>query len=165
MPFLQNSRQTVENLGRSAKIPGDALKNYEFDLLVEGKLTGIFGGLSGGDMTIAKMEYNLVFESGLSTTLYIPGATTFHPFSLSRGFGKYEELYNWFMEASNGLIIQARRNGTVKMCKAGVDYLRWDFYNAWPIKLSGFKYNQYANASSARISITIAAEAIELVPV
>ncbi|MBN2393299.1 MAG: phage tail protein [Anaerolineae bacterium] len=163
MPFLQHDRKVWENLGESAKI--NDLSNYEFDLRVEGKLEGIFYGLTGGDMTIAKMEYNLVFESGLSTTLYIPGATTFHPFTLTRGFGLYEELYNWFMEASNGLIIQARRSGSVTMCRSGRDYLHWDFHNAWPIKLSGFSYNQYTAASSARIAITIAAETIELKPV
>jgi len=169
MPFLQHNRDSEADLGSSSKISKDDLSSYQFDLLVEGKLTGTFGGLTGGDMTIAKIEYNLVYESGLSTTLYIPGATTFHPFSMTRGFGRYNELYWWFREASDGLINEARRNGSVIMWKKTngtvEHYLRWDFSNAWPIKLSGFSYNQYQAASSARISITIAAETIELVPV
>ena len=166
MPFLQHNRENEANLWNSAKIKDkDELLTYQFNLMVEGKLTGYFGGLTGGDMTISKIEYNLVFESGLSTTLYIPGATTFHPFTLSRGFGLYYELYYWFMEASNGLINEARRSGSVTMCKNGVDYLRWDFSNAWPIKLSGFSYNQYTGSSAARIAITLAAETIELVKV
>lgn len=164
MPFLQKTK-TVTNLGSSARLTNDELLTCDFHLTVDDKLTGVFTGLTGGDMTISKMEYNLVFESGLSTTLLIPGATTFHPFSLTRGYGNYAELYNWFMEASNGLIIQARRSGSVMMKKSGTTILQWDFSNAWPIKLSGFSYNQYKGATSSRISITIAAETIELVSV
>lgn len=165
MPFLQNTKTNPTNLGTSARLTDDELETCDYHLTVDGKLTGVFTGLTGGDMTISKMEYNLVFESGLSTTLLIPGATTFHPFSLTRGYGNYAELYNWFMEASNGMTIQARRSGSVYMKKAGTTILQWDFDNAWPTKLSGFSYNQYQAASSARISITIVPETIKLVAV
>jgi phage tail-like protein len=141
------------------------LLEYEFELVVEGKLTGMFQSLGGGAISIAQIKHDVVFETGLSTTLVIPGATSFGAFKLSRGYANYAELYLWLMEASNGRIIQARRDGSIKMVRRGYPLLQWDFFNAWPIELTSFGYNQFTGKSSARVAIKIQAESIEYVPV
>ena len=164
MPWLvQNTSST--DLGRTRHSSGYDALEYEFHLEVEGKLTGIFQALVGGDMEIAQIKHDVVYENGLSTTLFIPGATSFSPLTLTRGFANYSELFDWFMEASNGRIIQARRNGSIYMTRRGEIILMWNFERAWPIKLDGFKYNQYTGNAAARIGITIVAEAIEFAPV
>lgn len=161
VPWLQYNRNTEVNLGQTAAQFGYDLLNYEFHLLVEGKLTGVFERLTGGEIEVATIKHDVVFESGSSSTLFIPGPTSYSPFTLERGFALYYELYYWLMQASNGDIVQARRNGSVEMRKQGETLVRWNFYNAWATKLSGFSYNQYADAQKARISVTIQPESIE----
>lgn len=160
MPWLRRDEDKV-NLGETFHQFGYDLLNYQFHLSVEGRLAGIFERLTGGEIEVAQIKHNVVFESGVSTTLFIPGATSFSPFTLERGFALYHELYYWLMEASYGHIIGARRNGSVEMKKHSQTMLRWNFYNAWPTKLAGFNYNQYTGAQAARVSLTIAAESIE----
>lgn len=161
MPFLRRDLDEQLSLGRTPQGFGYDLLTYEFHLEVQGLLVGVFERLTGGEIEIAHIEHDIVYESGASTTLFIPGTTSFAPFTLERGFANYQELYNWFALASNGRIVQARRDGSVFMKRHGETYLQWDFQNAWPIKLSGFSMNQYVDSQKARIAITIAAEFIE----
>lgn len=164
MPFLKHDGDE-KSLGRTPQGLGYDLLTYEFHLEVQGLLVGVFETLAGGDMEVARIEHNIVYESGAATTLFIPGATTFAPFTLERGFANYQELYNWFTLASNGRIVEARRDGSIFMKRYGDTYLQWDFKRAWPVKLSGFSFNQYLDLQKARVSITLAAESIEFVPV
>ena len=165
MPFLRRDLDNELSLGRTSQGFGYDLLTYEFHLEVQGLLVGVFERLTGGEMEIARVEHDIVYESGASTTLLIPGTTSFAPFTLERGFANYGELYSWFALASNGRIVQARRDGSVFMKRHGETYLQWNFQHAWPIKLSGFSFNQYMGSQKANISITIAAEFIEFVPV
>ena len=162
MPFLAPNR-TLE-VGTD---PGGSLEltDYSFNLTVDDMLTGVFYGISGGDIEIAMVTHDIVFESGASTTLVIPGTTSFAPITLSRGFANYHELWIWFMLASNGHTVDARRSGSIEMVKNGVTNLRWDFYNAWPSKLSGFGFSQAKRATVARVSVTLVVESIEYVEV
>ena len=128
MPWLVQDTSS-EDLGRTRHSSGYDALEYEFHLEVEGKLTGIFQALKGGDIEVAKIEHDIVFENGLSTTLFIPGATSFGELSLERGYANYHELYDWLMEASNGRIIQARRSGTIWMTRHGEMMLQWNFAN------------------------------------
>lgn len=164
MPFLRHEGPE-DDLGIAAHRFGSSLLEYEFELVVEGKLTGMFQSLTGGNISIAQISHDIVFETGLSTTLFIPGATSFGAFKLSRGFANYAELYLWLMETSNGRIVQARRDGSIRMVRRGYPLLQWDFYNAWPVELTSFGYNQYTGKSSARVAIKIQAETIEYAPV
>ncbi|HQE91667.1 MAG TPA: phage tail protein [Anaerolineae bacterium] len=164
MPFLRRDVDE-KSLGRTPQGFGYDLLTYEFHLEVQGLLVGVFERLTGGEMEVTRIDHDIVYESGASTTLFIPGTTTFSPFTLERGFANYQELYNWFALASNGRIVEARRDGSIFMKRYGETYLQWDFKRAWPVKLSGFSFNQYLDLQKARVSITIAAELIEFVPV
>lgn len=166
MPFLRHdlAEGQEKSLGRSSQGFGYDLMNFEYHLEIEGLLVGVFETLTGGDIAITTIEHDIVYESGASTTLLIPGTTSFGPFTLSRGFANYPELYAWFMLASNGRIVQARRNGSIIMQRYGQRYMQWDFTNAWPTKLSTFSFNMYKGAK-ARVAITIAPESISLVEV
>jgi phage tail-like protein len=160
--------------------PGGSLRiaNCNFQLLIEDVLTGVFYALSGGEIQVGLIKHDVVFETGSSTTLFIPGPTSFSPFTLSRGFADYVNLYNWLMAASNGDIIRARRNGTIKMHRNAtsddvqqgiassvgewVPVLQWNFDNAWPTKLESFGsfLNDGTTTAIARVSLTLVAESI-----
>jgi phage tail-like protein len=139
------------------------LTECDFHLLVEDKLTGIFTSLTGGDMEISVIKHDIVFETGSSTTLFIPGPISFSPINLSRGFGNYRELFSWLSESVNGDIIRARRSGSIVMVRQGDHILRWNFYNAWLSKLSSFALTQKEGSTVkiARLAATIVAETIE----
>jgi phage tail-like protein len=176
MPFLAPNR-TLE-LG--ADLSGSLrLTDYSFHLTVDDMLTGVFYAMSGGDIEIALVKHDVVFESGASTTLIIPGATSFDPVTLSRGFANYNVLWTWLMLASNGHTVDARRSGSIEMkgwatqsdVDAGlagalgdwVTKVKWNFYNAWPSKLSSFGSATSSGTVStvARVSVTLVVEAIE----
>jgi phage tail-like protein len=138
------------------------MKDCDFLLEVEGLWLGAFGSLSGGDMAVAKITHDITYETGASTTLLIPGTTSFGEISLSQGFGDYMRLYEWFWLASNGHIIAARRNATIQMFSQKVLVLQWHLENAWLTKLSSFTSLMVEGSTTkkARLGVTIAAETI-----
>ena len=174
MPFLAPNRTMDIGQDLSGSL---SLTDYQFHLLVEDMLTGVFYALSGGEIEIGIIKHDIVFESGASTTLMIPGTTSFAPITLSRGFANYDELWTWFMLASNGHMVDARRSGSIemkgpataadvanKLAKATGDQitkLRWNFDNAWPSKLSSFGFSQSSRSTVARVSVTLVVETIE----
>jgi phage tail-like protein len=163
MPWIK--QDSVTNLGAEFDSFGYDLLSYEFHLEVDGKLTGTFQSLVGGEIEVKKITHDITYETGASTTLNIPGTTSFQPFTLGRGLALYFEVYRWLKEASDGNIVQARRDGSVYMRRFGETLYQWDFYNAWPTKLATFNYNSYRGSAVARVSLTISAETIELVEV
>jgi phage tail-like protein len=124
-----------------------------------------FDTLSGGDVEINVIKHNVVYNSGESSTLLIPGTTSYTPVELKSGFGNTKELYNWFVQASSGAYSDARKNVTITLnaLKDGeyIPLVAWNLFNAWPSKISGFESNQYNTANVAKFSLTIVAESIE----
>ncbi len=161
------------NLSFGERWRKDEMVDVHYQLEVEGLVAGYFLSMEGGDMDIAMIKHDVVYETGDSSTLLIPGPTTFHPINLQKGFGDYAVLYNWFAAASSGDINYARRNGSITMNKkvssggtsAYEAVIRWDFANAWLQKLSGFRYNQFQAALTAQLRLWIVPESIEMVQV
>lgn len=184
MPWLTPG--SIGSAGLDGSLPGGGdpggslrIANCNFQLLIEGVLTGVFYSLSGGEIEVGLIKHDVVFESGSSSTLFIPGPTTYSPFTLNRGFADYTSLYTWQMAASYGDIIRARRNGTIKMHRNAtsddvqnglassvgewIPVLQWHFDNAWPTKLQSFGsfMNEGTTTAIARVAITLVAESIE----
>jgi phage tail-like protein len=176
MPLLQREQAgsgTLTGLGKKYK--GDELKNCNYALEINGLVSGLFSSLTGGEMEIAVIEHDVVFETGDSTTLFIPGPISFKPIVLSRGFAFNEELYNWLNASVQGDTINARRNGSITLNEktpvrdgngnvVRIDYMpivRWNLYNAWLSKIDGFSSNSYTATKVASLKITIVAETIE----
>ncbi len=142
----------------------NALLQCDYYLYVDGKLTGGFDSVSGGEMSITTIKHPVTYESGLGTDLIIPGVTSYSAIELSGGYANYEELYTWFQQASAGDTILSRRNGTIEMRKNGNAVLRWNFFDAWPSAISGFSFEQVQGSSIqlASVTLTLQAESIEL---
>ncbi|HEY9076336.1 MAG TPA: phage tail protein [Anaerolineaceae bacterium] len=141
------------------------LLDVSYQLSVDSIQVGSFYSLSGGEVEITVIRHPVVYPSGEAATLFIPGPTSFSPITLGRGYGNSAELYNWFVQASNGDIAHARRNGSITLSGYvnGVykPIVVWDLIGMWPTKLSGFEQNQYSGANTAKLSITLVAESIE----
>lgn len=139
--------------------------NYTLD--IDQTQLATFSSLSGGEVEINVIKHNVVYESGEFRTLLIPGPTHSSPVVLEHGYGNTNELYNWFVLASNGKISAARKNVTITLnaFKNGKyeALVSWNLINTFPTKVSGFESNQAQSAKTARFSITLLAETIERV--
>lgn len=128
------------------------------------KIHAYFKGLSGGEMSIALIEHNLVFQNGGSTTLFIPGPTSFAPITLSHGVTTDTTLWNWWADVTKGK--KARRNGTITAFgyvteKDGSQKIaQWNLTNVWPLAISGFNFD-LDSGDPFIAEITLVAEAIE----
>lgn len=169
-PFRHDQNLSAEKAGKASIEYSSG--NFDFLLEVEGKLAGAFQYMMGGDISITVIKHDVVFETGDSTTYFIPGQTNFGHIELQRGVIKDQlGIYKWFAEASAGDIIQARRNGTIWMygpqAKVGdpprVLVAQWNFYNAWPIKIEGFSWSEHTNVNFASVQINFQPEYIERV--
>jgi phage tail-like protein len=163
--FQTRLDQDVRNLGLRWR--KDELVNIHYNLEVEGLLAGYFLWMTGGDMEIGLINHDVTYETGDSTTLRIPGPTTFKPITLGKGFGDYHILYNWFAAASSGNINNARRNGSITLHSAAPGQYgpvaRWDFSGGWCQYLSPFSYNQFQGSLTVQVKITLQVESLEMV--
>jgi phage tail-like protein len=158
MSLFQRSIDLGTNTGRR-----DPFTSYQFALEIDGIQSATFDKLEGGDITIAVVTHDIVYETGESTTLFIPGTTSFGEFTLTSFVTANMEVINWLSLASSGDIVQARRNGSIILRghENGVytDLARWDFDNAWPSKISGFSLAR-DRSQLAELRLTIHAETI-----
>jgi phage tail-like protein len=136
-----------------------------YHLTINDVQLGAFYKLSGGEAEISVIRYPTVYSTGEATTLLIPGAVTFSPITLSRGYGNSAELYNWFVLAATGNIAKARKHGAITL-NGFVDgtykpLVQWNLENTWPTKIAGFEGDQYSSPNTAKLSLTLVAELIE----
>ena len=138
--------------------------NIHYSLEMDGVQWGIFERISGGVMEIDVIEHNVVFESGASTTLHIPGPVKFTPITLDSGYGNTAGLYAWFLQVVNGNIADARKNATINL-HAFQDgkyqpVVQWHLLNVWPSRIEGLSMDQN-HTERARFSITLVCDSIE----
>jgi phage tail-like protein len=160
-------RNDPSQVGLGDRWRSSELADIHYHLEVGGLLAGYFHSMAGGDMEVSMIKHDITYESGESTTLLIPGPTSFSPIVMSKGFGDYDIIWGWFSAASLGNIIHARRNGSITLNKkvpTGYEaVVRWDFNNAWLQKVTGFSYNQYTGSGTAKLKLYIVPESIEMV--
>lgn len=166
----QNTQITIttQPKGESDRKFLDPLVECFFDLEISYKDSQIaqayFHSLSGGEMSIALIEHNLVFQNGGSTTRFIPGPTSFEPITLSQGVTSDLTFWTWWADVTKGK--KSRRDGTIRaygtVTKDGGDpaLAEWSLGNVWPLSISGFSFD--LDSSNAFIAqITLVAESIE----
>jgi phage tail-like protein len=139
-----------------------------------------FRAVSGGQMSITLIEHNVVYSGGGSSTLFIPGPTSFEPITLYQGVTKDKTLWDWWTQVTQGESV--RRNLTITAYGQTITstelstlgglfstlpdglnfrvYAQWDLLLAWPLSISGFSFD--VDSGKPYIAeITIAAEFIE----
>lgn len=123
-----------------------------------------FRAISGGEMSISLIQHNVVYQNGGSTTLFIPGPTSFEPITLYQGVTTDMAVWKWWTNVTRGK--KVRKTVTIRayghIIKEGgsATVAEWTLENAWPLVISGFNFDLDSGEAFVA-AITLVAESIE----
>ena len=117
----------------------DPLVAFKFGLEIEGKLSGYFTSVSGIGSESEIVEHKIVDDSTGETIIQkIPGRLAWTEVSLKRGVTSNIDIWDWRKMIVDGDVDGARTNcSIVAYNQANEEIARWNFENAWPLKVSG----------------------------
>lgn len=116
----------------------DPLVGFHYAIEVQGVVTGYFTECSGIGSEHEVIEHKVVDEKGRESIQKIPGRLKWQDVTLKRGITDNMDIWDWREEVVQGQVDSARRNGSIVMFNQALDEVaRWNFENAWPLKVSG----------------------------
>lgn len=134
------------------------LVGYHFYVEVQGKLLGAFREASGLTSESEKIEYKASGPKGEEITISQPGRTKYPDIVLKRGLTSNLDMQAWRKEIEDGGFKDARKNGSIVLYdQSHAELARWNFENAWPVKLEGPSLNSGNNevaVESLTLSVT-----------
>lgn len=127
------------------------------------KARAYFRAISGGEMSITLIEHNVVYQNGGSTTLFIPGASSFAPLTLQQGVTKDMAFWKWWTDVTLGkksrCEVAITAYGPITADGGDPAQATWTLSNVWPLAISGFNFD--LDSGDAFIAeITLVAESI-----
>ena len=143
----------------------DPLVGFHFQIEVQGQVTGYFTEVSGLGSEHEIVEHKVVNEKGVEVVLKVPGRLKWENITLKRGITSDMQIWEWRKMVENGDVKGARSNGSVTMFdQALTPVARWEFQNAWPVKVTGPSVKSDSNEIGVE-ELTLAHEYITRVPV
>ena len=134
------------------------LVGYHFFVEVQGKLLGAFREASGLTSESEKIEYKASGPKGEEIAVTQPGRTKYPDIVLKRGMTSNLDMWTWRKEIEEGKFKDARKNGSIVLYSQTHDEVaRWNFENAWPLKVEGPGLNSTANEVAVE-SLTLTVE-------
>jgi phage tail-like protein len=132
---------------------------FQFLIEIDGITNARFQEISGLDATIDVVEYR---EGGdILGTRKFPGQTKHSNLSLKRGYTDDTQLYKWFEDVMTGRTENIRKHlSVVQIDMAGQEVLRWNLYQAFPVKYTAPSFNAKGNDMSIE-TLELAYERIE----
>ncbi len=125
-------------MAKAAGRGSDPLAGYMFRLVLEGKITGYFTECGGIGSEHEVIEHKVVSESGEGIIQKIPGRMKWQDVSLKRGITDSMEVWAWRKQVEDGKMDKARQHcSIVMMDRNHEDCATWEFFSAWPSKVSG----------------------------
>jgi phage tail-like protein len=116
----------------------DPLVGFQFALEVEGKLSGYFTEAAGIGSEHEIIEHKIVTEDGHEIVQKIPGRLKWQDVTLKRGITSDMQIWDWRAQVEQGDLETARTNCSVVMFDRNYqEVARWNFENAWPLKVTG----------------------------
>jgi phage tail-like protein len=117
----------------------DPLVGFNFMFEVGGgKITGFFTEVSGLGSEHTIIEHKVMTKDGKELVRKIPGRLKWGDIVLKRGITDNMDMWKWRKQVEEGKVAEARMNGSVVMYdQEGKERARWDFFSAWPAKISG----------------------------
>lgn len=116
----------------------DPLIGFNFMIDVGGKIKGYFTEVSGLGSENEVIEQKVVTEKGVEVVLKIPGRLKWGDVTLKRGITSNLDMWNWRQMVVDGKVKDARMNGSIVMFDRELkETARWNFTNAWPLKITG----------------------------
>ena len=110
----------------------------------------------------AKGDSGAAGPKGDTRWMKMPGRLKVNDITLKTGtIDDTMALHKWRKQVEDGAVDQVRQNGTIWMFnQANEPLAKWDFTNAWPVKLNGPSLNAGANETAVE-ELTIAVETID----
>ncbi len=119
----------------------EQLVSYNFEVIVEDFQDSLYftevSGI-GSETEVAEHKiYNA--HSGQDIIIKQPGRLKWNDITLKQGItGSNMDVWTWRELVNGDGRAEAKRNGTITMLDhAGGALAQWDFFNAWPSKVSG----------------------------
>lgn len=141
----------------------DPLVGYHFSIEVQGAVAGYFTECSGLGSETEVVEHKVVNEKGVEVILKIPGRLKWENIVLKRGITSNMDIWEWRKLVEDGNVADARKNGSIVMYdQALAEVARWNFENAWPVKVTGPQPKADSNEVTME-ELTVAHEYIERV--
>jgi phage tail-like protein len=128
----------------------DPLVSSWFGVEFQGQVVGAFRECSGMGSENEVVEYKASGPKGEFVIHKVPGRMKWNNIVLKRGITDAMDMWKWRKLVEDGDIDKARKNGSIVMFNQhGDEIARWQFFNAWPSKLTG----PTANASNNEVGI------------
>ncbi|MCI0396431.1 MAG: phage tail protein [Chloroflexi bacterium] len=141
----------------------DPLVGFHFAVEVQGVVTGYFTECSGLGSENEVIEHKVINEQGVEVIMKIPGRLKWENVTLKRGITSNLDIWDWRKKVEQGSVKDARQDGSVVMYDQGLtEVARWNFYSAWPVKVTGPSVKSDSNEVGIE-ELTIAHEYIERV--
>ena len=119
-------------------VSGDPLVGFNFEVKIEGALTGYFTECAGLGSESEVIEHKVVGQGGKEVVRKIPGRLKWGDITLKRGITLNMDMWSWRKQIEDGQVSDARKNGSIVMNdQEGNPVAAWDFQKAWPSKLTG----------------------------
>lgn len=116
----------------------DPLVGFHYAIDVSGVIRGYFTECSGIGSEHEVIEHKIVDEKGRERMMKIPGRLKWENITLKRGITDNMDIWAWRDQVVQGKVEDARRNGSIVMFDQTLkEVARWNFENAWPVKVSG----------------------------
>ena len=116
----------------------DPLIGFHYAVEVQGMVTGYFTECSGLGSEHEVIEHKVVDDKGKEIIMKIPGRVKWENITLKRGTTDNLDIWNWRKKVEDGDVDGARANGSIVMFDQHLSEMaRWNFENAWPVKVSG----------------------------
>jgi len=116
----------------------DPLVGFHYAIEVQGVITGYFTECSGIGSEHEVIEHKIVDDTGHERIQKIPGRLKWDNITLKRGITDAMDIWDWRDQVVQGDVEGARRNGSIVMFDQSLqERARWNFENAWPVKVSG----------------------------
>jgi phage tail-like protein len=118
----------------------DPLVGFHFRVEIEGSYKfddTYFTEVSGLGSEQEIIEHK-VTKNGVEVVMKIPGRLKWQDITLKRGITSSMDIWKWRQAVEEGKVNEARANGSIILCNQQLqDVARWNFTNAWPVKISG----------------------------
>jgi len=121
-------------------LPGltsDAIAASHFTIEIDGNEIAQFQEVGGITSEIGVIELNENTALGQPIVKKLPGPRKPPTITLKRGKNVSTQLWDWHYAMSQGKVVDARKNGSIVLFDfTHGEVARWDFYNAWPSKVT-----------------------------
>jgi phage tail-like protein len=142
-------------------LSGDPMIGAHFEISV-GAVTGYFTEVSGLGSETEVIDHKIMAKGAKEPIIRkIPGRLKWGDIVLKRGITTNLDFYDWRKQVEQGKVDAARLDGTIIMYDQTMTAVAsWEFYKAWPSKISGPQLQSDGNAVGIE-ELTIVHEGIK----